>query len=104
MYKTVRTRYYRVSPVRPSISCRFDGAGFHHEHHGFLRCSRSVHDAFGNRYALLGIQLDGFIFEIDKKLTFEHKEKFVVVIVLMPMVIAMHDAKADDAVIDFCQG
>jgi hypothetical protein len=45
------------------------------------------------------IQFNRPVFEVNKKLSFENEEKFIIVIMLMPMVFSFNDSKADNTVI-----
>jgi hypothetical protein len=63
-----------------------------------------MHNTFCDRDALIGIQLDGLVFEIDQELTFEDEEKFIVVVVFVPVVFAFDDAEANYAVVYVGEG
>ena len=78
--------------------------GFDHEDYRALWRSSAMNDAFRNDKALPFRKFDALILEIDDEAAFEHKEKFVVVVVLVPMIFTLHDAKANHRIIDPTQG
>ncbi len=43
--------------------------------------------------ALARLQVDRLAFEVDDKMTVEHKEELVIVVVLVPMVFTLHDTR-----------
>jgi hypothetical protein len=51
-----------------------------------------------------GVELDGFVFEVDEELAFHREEEFVIVVVLVPVVFAFDNADADDGVVDLAKG
>jgi hypothetical protein len=76
---------------------------FYHEHHCFLRCACLVHYAFGDRCAFVRVQFKRLVFQINVQFSAQNKEKFVVVVVLVPMILALDNPDADNAAIDFRQ-
>ena len=59
-----------------------------------VRCGRAgaMHDALRNHESLARAQLHGPAFKIDQQLAFDHVEKLIVVIVLVPVVLAFDHA------------
>src|SRR5215467_10859072 len=54
-----------------------------------------MQDALGNNGALSRTKFDRAAFEINQQLSLDHVEKFVIVIMLVPVIFALHDAKTD---------
>jgi hypothetical protein len=50
----------------------------------------------GNDESLTRLQRDGAILEIDQKLAVDHEKEFVEVIVLVPVILALHHAEPYD--------
>ena len=50
------------------------------------------------------LQVDRAILEIDDEVPPQYEEEFVVVIMLVPMIFALHDTQTDDRVVHFAQG
>src|SRR5438876_12436418 len=80
-----------------------DGRGFDHEDDGSIRGPSSMHDALGNHEALSLLQVDRLVFQIDDEVAIEHEEKLVVVVVLVPMVLTLHDAQTDNGIVDLAK-
>ena len=59
-----------------------------------------MHDATADGHALVWLQLNRPILEVHEKPAAKNKKELVVLVVLMPMILAFHDADADNAVID----
>ena len=49
-----------------------------------------MQDALGNHKSLLWTEVDRVIFEVDDKVSLQDKEEFVVGVVLVPVVLALH--------------
>lgn len=56
-------------------------------------------DAFGNDKSLLWLQINRAIFEIDDEVPLQDKEELVVVVMFVPVVLALHDAEANNGVV-----
>src|SRR5215216_2097533 len=82
---------------------RLYGTCLHHQHDSFLWRSGTMQKTFGNGYTLIGIQFDCLVFKVNLQLSFEHKEEFIVMIVLVPMIFAFYNSNSNNAVIHFCQ-
>ena len=59
--------------------------------------------AFGNDKSLSGHEVDRSTFQINQQPTFDNIEKFVVIIVLVPMILALDDANADNRSVDLAK-
>jgi len=59
--------------------------------------------AFGNDKSLSGRKVDRSPFQINQQPTFDNIEKFVVIIVLVPMILALDHADADDRRVDLAK-
>jgi hypothetical protein len=77
-----------------------DCRGFDHEDNRPIRCSRPMQDAFRNDITLPGLKVDRFAFQVDDEVTVKDKEELVVIVVLVPVVFTLHDAQADDGLVD----
>ncbi len=60
-------------------------------------------DAFGNDKSLLWLQINRAIFEIDDKVPLQDKEKLVVVVMFVPVVLALHDPQANNGVVHLAE-
>src|SRR5687767_12789907 len=67
-----------------------DARGLHHQDHRALRSARAMNDAPGHGETLPGFELDSAILEIHEKPAFEYEEQFVIVVMLVPVVLALH--------------
>jgi hypothetical protein len=63
----------------------------------------AVDNAAGNNERLAGVELNGFVFEVDEELAFDGEKEFVLVVVLVPVVFAFDDSDADDGVVDLAE-
>src|SRR5262249_43073777 len=70
-----------------------------HEDDRPLGRPRAMHDALGHYEPLTRTQLHRAPFQIDEKATLHDVEKLILVIVLVPVVLALHDAEADDGIV-----
>src|SRR5690348_4914804 len=57
-----------------SVSCRFYGAGFYHQHNGLFGSPGTMHNAFCDGCSLVGIQFYSPVFQVYEQLAFQHKE------------------------------
>ena len=60
-------------------------------------------DALGYDIPVPRMQINGLPFEIDDEVPIQDKEKLVIVVVLMPVVLALHHTQADNGVVHFAQ-
>ena len=60
----------------------------------------AVHDALADRHALVLVELDGAVLQVNEELPLQHEEELVLVVVLVPVELALEAADADDAVVD----
>jgi hypothetical protein len=58
-----------------------------------------VHNALWHDEALIGQKLNRAALDVDHEFSAQHEEELIVVIVLVPVVFALHYAKAHDGVI-----
>ena len=82
-----------------------------------MRRAGAMHDSARDDEALAGHEFDDFVsrrvsgdlfvgilfFQIDEELAVDDIEKFVVVVVLVPVVLALDDAHANDRVVHFAK-
>ena len=61
-----------------------------------MRCSRSMDHSLGYHESLSRCQYHVRFFEIDHELPVETKEELIVVLVLMPMIFALHHTQPDN--------
>ena len=79
------------------------GVFYHQDYSAFGRAS-AVDYAARDDEALAGVELDGFVFEVDEELAFDGQEELVIVVVLVPVVFALDDSNADYGVVDLAEG
>ena len=114
MRETAAVTNYRCGGGK-SASCGADGVGFDHEHYGALRGARAVHDAFGNDDSLARAEVDGTgivfcgggvlgIDEVDEQTAFDDVEEFVLPLMVVPVIVSLHDAEANDGIIYVAEG
>jgi hypothetical protein len=60
-------------------------------------------DPFGNDKALLRLQVDRPTLKIDDEVPLKNKEKLIIVLVFVPVIFALHDAKTHDGVVDLAK-
>ena len=58
-----------------------------------------MNDAFRNDKPLSRLQLHRTILQIDDEAPVEHKKEFIVVVVLVPVLLALHYAEPDDGTV-----
>ena len=76
---------------------------FNHKDYCAFRGTRAMNDTLWHNKALLLSKLDTSILEINDETTVEDKEEFVVIVVLVPVVFALHDAEANDRIVHLTQ-
>jgi hypothetical protein len=81
----------------------YSGA-FSHKNDGALGGAGTVLHASGNGESLAGSEFDGAALELNDEFSFDDVEELILVIVLVPMELAMHDPETHHAVIDAAQG
>lgn len=62
-----------------------------------------MHDPLRNYDRLAGSQVEATIFEVDQQLAADHVEKFIFVVVFVPMIFAVDNSEADDRLVHFAQ-
>src|SRR5262249_824928 len=82
-----------------SIASRHDASALDHEDDRSLRSACPMHHAFGHGEALTGTERDGPPIEIDLKAAVDDIEKLVLLVVLVPVELALHDAESYNAVV-----
>ena len=81
------------------ISRWHDQGSFHHENDGAIRSARPVDDAFGHHVALPRLKVGGLGLQINDQVPIENEEKLIVVLMLVPVVLTLHDSEADYGVV-----
>src|SRR6201988_2320299 len=66
--------------------------------------SSAVNDPLRDNKAFSGLEIHTAIFQIDDEVSVEHEEELIVVVVLVPMIFALHDAETDDGDVDLAEG
>src|SRR5438445_12886447 len=87
----------------PWVACH-DGGGFHHQNDCSIRGAGAMLDAVGNDKSLVWLQINRAVFEIDDKVPIQDKEELVVVVMFVPVVLALHDAQANNGVVHLAEG
>ena len=62
-----------------------------------------MNDALRDNKALLSRKLDTLVLEIDDEATFQYKEELIVIVVFVPVILALHDAKTNDRTVHLTQ-
>jgi hypothetical protein len=62
-----------------------------------------VHDSLWHNKALPRGKFHGAILEINQKLALDYVEEFIVGVMFVPMIFALHDAKAHDGLVHLAQ-
>ncbi len=57
-------------------------------------------NTFGHHKTLLRHQYYAFVLKIYEELSFENEKKFVIIIMFVPMVLALHDAESNHRVVN----
>lgn len=97
----LRTEYYQVSlQIFHLISGRNDTTRLDHQHHRLLWRAGPMHHAFCDCRALSRAEIERPAFQINEQSSGYDKEEFVVVVVLMPVKLALHNAEPNDAVVN----
>src|SRR5579871_6750576 len=86
-----------------SVARRNDAGAFDHQDDGAFGSARAVHDALGHDEALARAEIDRALLQIDQEMPFEDEEELVQVVVLVPVILALHDAEANDGIVDPAQ-
>jgi len=60
-------------------------------------------NALRHDIALSRRQVDGLVFKVNDEMSVEDEEKLIIVVVLVPVVFPLHDAKADDRIVHFAE-
>src|SRR5437016_4128745 len=81
------------------VASRHDRGRLDHQDDALLRRARAMHNAPRNDEALIGQKLNRSTFEVDDELSTQHEEELIVVVVFVPMVLALHHAKAHHRVV-----
>ena len=90
-------------PLRIWLQCSISGRLYRrrldHEHDCLLGSPRPVHHAFGDCYSLVWIEFDDLVVEVDEEPPFKNEEKFVVVIMFMPVILPFDDPESYNALV-----
>jgi len=62
-----------------------------------------VNDALRHNEPLPRLQRDGAILEIDKKFAVHDVEEFIEIVVLVPVILALHDSQTHDRIVDLAE-
>ena len=87
----------------PSVPVGYDTGVLHHENHSALGRARAVNDTLWNDEPFLRIEGHCAPFEIDQEHTVQDKEELVVLVVLVPVVLALHDPETNDGAVHLAQ-
>src|SRR4029453_12226451 len=74
-----------------------------HEDHASLWSPRPMHHPFGNRKPLSGCELDRPAFQVNYEAPLDHVEELILLVVLMPVELALHDAEPYDGLVHSTQ-
>jgi hypothetical protein len=68
-----------------------------------MRCTRAVDHPLGNDKAFPRLQINRLVFQVDDEVTVKDKEELIVVVMLVPVVLALHHAQAHDGIVDLAE-
>jgi hypothetical protein len=77
---------------------------FDHDDHRALGCAGAVDDALWHGEPLPRFELYDAILDVNKKGSFEDEEEFVINLVFMPVIFALHDAQTHHGIVHFTKG
>src|SRR5436309_98886 len=86
-----------------SITGWDDGSLLHHQDDRPLRRPCTVNRPFGHNESLLLAKLNTSILQVNDEAALENKEKLVIVLVLVPVIFALHDPETDYRIIHLAQ-
>lgn len=89
--------------MRSGISRRHYACIFSHEYYGTIGRAGAVHDTLRDYKTLLRLKIYRSAFEVDNEVSFEHEKELVVVVMLVPVILSLHDAKANYRIVHFTQ-
>jgi hypothetical protein len=89
---------------RVAVAGRLYPTSFYHEDRRSFGRSGTVHDPSRNRVTLVWPKGYRPTFQIDQELALQDKEKFIFLIVFVPMEFSLHQAQANDTVIHLAKG
>src|SRR6516165_2461604 len=84
-----------ISRVARRDNCR----RLDHEDDAFFGCPRAMHYALWDDKALIGQELDRSLLEIDYESAAQDVEKLIIIVVLVPVVLALHYAEPHDGIV-----
>ena len=58
-----------------------------------------MNDPARDGVALMDSERDCLAFQINQKLSLQHEEEFILLVVLVPVKLALHDAETNDAIV-----
>src|SRR5271165_3118083 len=107
--KTLLSVANGATPLAPTISCscvasRYDRRCLDHQDHALLGRAGAMHDAFRHDEALIGQKLNRAAFKVDDEPSTQDEEELVVVVVFVPVVFALHHAKAHHRLVHPAEG
>src|SRR5260370_7172076 len=82
-----------------SVPGRDDSDVLNHKDHGSVWSARTMQHSLRNNRALSRTKFNRATFEINQELPLDHIEKFVIVIVLVPVILALHNPKTNHGTI-----
>jgi hypothetical protein len=84
---------------RLRVPGRHDTGIFHHENDGAFRRPRTMKHTLRNNKALPRVKFDRPSLQVDQKAAFENEEEFIVVVVFVPVIFALHHAKSNHRIV-----
>ena len=101
--KTQFLAHQLICRERRLIPGRDNPGIFDHQNDGSVRCARAMQHTFGNDKSLSGREVDRSLFQINQQPALDNIEKLVVIIVLVPMILALDHANANDRRVDLAE-
>src|SRR5260370_18440155 len=97
--KAERAREIPSPSILMSVPGRDDSDVLNHKDHGSVWSAGTMQHSLRNNRALSRTKFIRAPFEINQELPLDHIEKFVIVIVLVPVILALHNPKTNHGTI-----
>src|ERR1700752_5403509 len=85
------------------IAGRYDARALRHQDHGEIGRARAMHHAFRHHESLEPLQIDGAVLQVDDEVPVEKEEELIVVVVLVPVILTLHETQANPRVVDLAE-
>jgi hypothetical protein len=87
-----------------SIAGRYDSSVFDHQHDGSLQGARTVNRSLWNDKSLSRREFNRVVFKVDQQLSLYDIKEFVIVVVLVPVILSLHNTETNHRIIYLTEG